>query len=68
MNNARSEMITFIPCLALYCKFPPWFIQCIWDISTPTFHKPHDFIQAVFILIPIIISSQSYDYEHNLIF
>ena len=29
MNNVWSEMIIYTPCLALYCIFPPWFMQCI---------------------------------------
>ena len=37
MNNAWSEMVTLIPCLDLYCTFLPWFIQCMWNMSTPTF-------------------------------
>lgn len=36
MNNIWRAMITSIPCLAVYCNFSSWFIQCIWDISTPT--------------------------------
>ena len=37
MNNVQSEMVTLIPCLALYCTFPPCFIQCICVILTLTF-------------------------------
>ena len=56
VNNTWSEMVTSTPPLALYCIFPPWFIQCIWKISTPTSHKPYGFIQTLFILIPSIMT------------
>lgn len=32
-----------------------WFIQWIWDISTPTYHKPYGFIPTLFIYVPSII-------------
>ena len=44
-------MIITTPCLALYCTFPPWLIQWIWDISTLTSHIQYGFIQTLFILI-----------------
>jgi len=56
MNTAWSEMITCTPCMALYCTFPPQFIQCIWDISTPISHKPYGYIWTLFILIPLTIT------------
>ena len=56
VNNDWSEMITSTSCLALYCTFPPWFKQSIWNISTPTSHKPYGFIQTLFILIPLTIT------------
>lgn len=47
MTNIWSEMVTLTPCLALYCIIFPWFIQCIWDISTPNSHKLYGYSNLI---------------------
>ena len=60
MNNAWSEMVSSTPCLALYCSFLPWFIQTIWDNSSPTMDQPCWLITTLFLLV-----LHSYAYEQS---
>ena len=52
MNNVWREMVTLT--LALLCI--AFFFLGLWDISTPTSHKPYGFIETLSILIPLTIT------------
>ena len=52
MNNVWSEMVILTPCLP-FRIFTPWFIQCMWDISTLTFP------QTIWVYSNLIHFSQS---------
>ena len=73
-NTAWSEMVTSTPGVALYCTFPSWFIQCIWDISIPTSHNPYGFIQNFIHSCtfnkhnPMTTSNQMLYLQHDLIY
>jgi hypothetical protein len=44
-------MVPSNPCLALYCSISTWFIQPIWDSSSPTTIQPCTLIPMLFLLI-----------------
>ena len=44
---------SFLALLLIYCIFPPWIIQYIWDISFLISNESYGFIQILFIFIPL---------------
>src|ERR1700724_51177 len=58
MNNAWSEIVSSIPCLALYSSWSPRLLQTIWDNSAPTTDQPCRLITTLLLLV-----LHFYDYE-----
>ena len=51
MNNAWSEMVSFILFLLFYFSWSPQLLQTIWDNSSPTLDQPYRLIITLLLLV-----------------